>query len=261
VDLILDSDIRSGSTGRRNRLKYLTEPAGYIDGANRYQFIQSSPLDNVDPDGRDTKPGSTSRPTTQPSIAGQGETIVGKPTSITNWRFPYTCDVPGSGSGLFRYGPAIKQIAGEKGLSAFADALGLTPFDLAGYGYASIADVMSVSVRRDSDSCVRTAKYIEVSEFIAVPKWDDLYDWEKERIQKSPAAYENYPKEDTKMPNPAVGLAEWKAIRELMNKAKGVVAKVSDPGELNRLNLERKKNMKRIILDPGTWSKPQQKAN
>lgn len=236
------------------------DPIGYDDGMNLYQFVQSNPLRHVDPDGRQSRPSAATRPSTttqpvgKPAIAGPGETLVGKPTFVWGWMNPYTCDVWGEGSGLARYGPKIESVAGKKAVAVFAEALGLTPFDLAGYGYASSADIWSQTVKRDSDGCTRTAIYVDVKEFIAVPKWDDLYEWERARIQKSQPAAENYPREDTKSPNPAVGLDEWKAIRELMNRADGVAARISDPGGLNRLVVQRSKNAKRIIFNPGTWS-------
>jgi hypothetical protein len=250
---------QSGFNERLTRLGRLREPAGYVDGQNLYEYVQSDPVGNVDPDGLQTRPagGPRSRPTTRP-IASPGEKVVSD-VSFGSWQFPYTCNVPGAGSGLGNYGAMIEKFAGKVGAEAFARALSLAPEDLYEYGYSAIAEIRKAHVRRDSDSCERDVIYIDVKEFIAVPLWKDLYDWEKKHIEQTQIALQKYPRDKpVKLPNPAPGLQEWTRIREIVNKVDGDTSQLSgtDLAEMGRLSQARSKNFIRVILLETPWTKP-----
>lgn len=51
TDFAIGHNPRSLSSDRLSRLGLLPEPAGYVDGANLYQFVTGSPVGNVDPMG------------------------------------------------------------------------------------------------------------------------------------------------------------------------------------------------------------------
>jgi hypothetical protein len=53
----------TASVDRKGRLGLLTEPAGYVDGQNLYQYVKGNPVDTNDPSGlkipdEDRPPGS-----------------------------------------------------------------------------------------------------------------------------------------------------------------------------------------------------------
>lgn len=253
------------SNERHNRLGMLEEPMGHIDSANLYEFVGSGPLGAVDPAGLAeqlaSRPasapatGPTTGPATQPVIAGQGEHVIST-HNLGSWDYPYTCNVKNGGLGIFR--PALERLVGTAGVEAFAKALGLTPSDLGERGYSAIADFERARVRRDADRCERDVVYVDVSEFIAVPIWKNLHDWEKEHIEKDPIAADHYPKEKmSRMPNPAPGLDEWRTIREIMNNAGGYDSLTgADTAKMLKASTQRRKNALRIILKNGPWEQP-----